>query len=210
MENIIGQVYVKNILIEVLIPAFCSLVTFVFLWCKLIIGEGKQLKVWKVGIYIGAGGSLFSAIGFGAEQVNPYPCTTYMVANTIAYGCILAAAFFKPDDEGLTVEEITAAEVKRQAFISRLGLGSAVALVVMVIIGFGQGQRQGQVISESVVSVVSRMNVELSSLGKQMRKLTTKVDSLEKKTDVGQQKDSSARAKNFANQQTIIKNTSKK
>ena len=176
----------KNLIIEVLAPLGLSLITFVALWGKAILGQHKQRFVWRLGVAIGAAFSLFSSIGY-LVPFQLYPITSYMFGMTFMTVCIVYAAYNQPISETITAEELQNLKDGKVSFLTQMAMGAGFVLLLMVLAGFTAGQQEGRIVNESVASAVNRLSIELVSFKKEVR---NRFGVLEAKSDSSSKYDS--------------------
>lgn len=188
---------------ETLLVLAC-LITSLALWGKLILGHETHRALWRIGVAVGATGSLFAAIGFAAP-FQMYPCATAIFSNCAMALLVLGSMYFQPVEAGQSAVQLAAIREGKHKFLIQMGAGAGFVLAFFLLFMFNAGQRERMEVDESLGSAFNRMSVELSSVKNQLGKFGAELAGIKKKVDSSAEYDT-LRDKRFTKGQEKILN----
>lgn len=130
----------------------------------LILARSKTMG-WQRSIYASIGVNGFSALGYAAPFIYPYPSITFIVATSIMLAGVAWSYYIEPGRIG-SIDEKNLISGQRTKAVKYTVYGLILTIGFSVVIGFTQGQERGNDVQESFTGAVVRLSDEIRNLGK--------------------------------------------
>lgn len=197
-------------MIENLIYFYSSISVGLGSYASLLLMRNKKPQIWKIGMLVGVVSGFFSAMGYLSESLNPVPFITFFLGTGIMLTCVTIGYFKIPIPADYSDQERTQVLHVREDTLKQLGIGVGIALALGSVVGFVQGQREGQVLQSAFAGIVYRLADEVKQLHEVVTIVVKDVRELKnqaRKTAVG---DSIATIKSTSNQEKLLRQTRKR